>query len=585
MTADTPSNTPPDGVHSSRTIILVSVVLLAAFTTVFWTFLSAQVGFAVADPGDWGHTLLVPFVVTWLIWSRRDELLVHPLRCSRRGLLVVCLGVSLYVLALTGPGLLQTHNARAVGVGVTVWGVALTIFGWGSLRILWFPLLYLVVFGQFLSDDLLSPVTERMQDVATVGSAFVFRFLGYDVVRHGALLTLDSGGEVRPLDVAEACSGMRMLMAFLALGTLLAWTRLPRAWQRVVLVLLAFPIAIAVNILRITTQGMLDGVDAELTVGAAHSAFSTIWLLPAFLSFMFFLWVLDGFSEESDPSNPVVSSVHGLRLAPGGSAICGGLLFFLLSCAIFLQSFLSMSGIRPTKSAAPLRAAFETLAPSLGDWRKQGDDLEYSQSVVDVLGTSAYLDRIYRRETSERSETLRVHLAHYTGGFTSRPHLPERCWSVQGLVQISETVIRPLDPDIFMGDDPIAPRRVILSHPITGEVETAWLPQGDPEVRVTVFSDPDQPGSRLLAGYFFVANGRLASGSRAARSLAYNLRDERAFFTKIQLASVVSNTELSSDELIESFVGMIADLLDPMMPEVMRLLPVAPGSDSDPLAP
>jgi exosortase len=571
-------DTHPNSLCSSRTILIVSVLLLSAFTVIFWNFISAQFGFAITNPGDWGHTLLVPLVVAWLIWSRRDELLKHPVRCSRTGLLVVCLGVLLYVLALIGPGLLQSHNAKSVGVGVTLWGIAVTLFGWRSLRVLWFPLLYLVVFGQFLSDDVIAPVTERMQDIATIGSAFTFELLGYDVVRHGELLTLDSGGDARPLDVAEACSGMRMLMAFLALGTLLAWTRLPRAWQRIVLVGLAFPIAIVVNIMRITVQGILDGFDAEFTVGAAHSILSTIWLLPAFLIFLFFLWVLDGFNDENESaSDPPVPSEVSVRIAPGSSMVCGVLLFFLLSCAVFLQSLLSISGIRLVKSPAPLRAAFETLSPSLGEWRKRGEDVSYSEGVVNVLGTRAYLDRVYIRDSGDTSDSLRVHLAHYTGGFTSRPHLPERCWSVQGLVQINDTVVRSLDPTLFIGRDADSPRKVEAVHPVTGYSQEVWLPAGDPAIRVTVFSDPALPGSRLLAGYFFIANGRLASGSREARSLAYNLQEEWAFFTKIQFASRVPETELSTDRLVDSFVDMIEDMLAPMMPEVMRMLPSSLG--------
>ena len=581
MTPDTSPNT-RSGACNPRWVLVTSTLLLTAFTVVFWNFISTQFGFAVANPGDWGHTLLVPLVVGWLIWSRRDDLVRHPIRCSKTGLLVVCAGISLYVLTLIGPGLLQSHNARSVGVAVTIWGIAVTVFGWASLRVLWFPLLYLFVFGQFLSDDLTAPVTERMQDVATIGSAFAFELLGYDVVRHGELLTLGADADARPLDVAEACSGMRMLMAFLALGTLLAWTRLPRVWQRIVLVALAFPIAIVVNILRITTQGVLDGFDAEFTVGAAHSLLSTIWLLPALLLFLFVLWVLDGFSEEREHvSTSTVSEGVDLRFASGSPVVLGTLLLFMMSCAVFLPFMLSANGIRLEKTAAPLRAPFETLAASFGDWRKQGDDVVYPANLVDVLGTPTYLDRIYVRDAGDRSGSLRVHLAHYTGGFTSRPHLPERCWSVQGMVQVSDTVVVPIDPSIFTGDDPDDPRKVRVPHPVTGEPAPVFLPEGEPSIRVTVFSDPARPGSRLLAGYFFVANGRLASGSRAARSLAYNLRDRRAFFTKMQFASFIAETELPPERLVESFIEMIEDMLRPMMPELMRLLPVISPSEPD----
>ena len=171
MTPDTSPNT-RSGACDPRRVLVTSTLLLTAFTVVFWNFISTQFGFAVANPGDWGHTLLVPLAVGWLIWSCRDQLVRHPIRCSKTGLLVVCAGISLHVLTLIGPGLLQSHNARSIGVAVTIWGIAVTVFGWASLRVLWFPLLYLVVFGQFLSDDLTAPVTERMQDIATIGEFY-----------------------------------------------------------------------------------------------------------------------------------------------------------------------------------------------------------------------------------------------------------------------------------------------------------------------------------------------------------------------------------------------------------------------------
>ena len=105
MTSNLHPNTSSVTTCPPRLLLILSVLLLSAFTVVFWNFLSTQFGFAVTNPGDWGHTLLVPLAVAWLIWARRDELVEHPLRCSRSGLLLVGTGVFLYLLALIGPAI------------------------------------------------------------------------------------------------------------------------------------------------------------------------------------------------------------------------------------------------------------------------------------------------------------------------------------------------------------------------------------------------------------------------------------------------------------------------------------------------
>jgi exosortase len=59
------------------------------------------------------------------------------------------------------------------------------------------------------------------------------------------------------LNVAEACSGMRLLMAFLALGVAMAYLHYRPVWQRIVLLASTIPIAIFCNIVRVTVTGFI----------------------------------------------------------------------------------------------------------------------------------------------------------------------------------------------------------------------------------------------------------------------------------------------------------------------------------------
>ncbi|MAJ46053.1 MAG: hypothetical protein CBC35_01985 [Planctomycetes bacterium TMED75] len=563
----------PGGLLLSITILIVLLVAL------FWHFLVVQFQFVAFRPGDWGHTLLVPFATVYLAWIDRERLMRQSVRVSGTGFIVVGIGIGLYGLTVLGPGWLHLHNARSVGIAVTLCGIVLTLCGWSVLRVLWFPLLYLFVFGQFISPVALAPVTDRLQDVATVGSRFMFELLGYDTVRTGNLLVLETPTQSNAIDVAEACSGMRMLMAFIALGTLIAWSGLPLLWQRFLLIALAVPIALVVNIFRITMQGVLDSYDPELTIGAAHSFLSMLWLFPALLLFLSCQWFLAGFSPEApaDPSSEA-STPGGIRWSPRAPVALGVLLGLLLLSALSIHGVAEYAGVHSIKKAVPLREPLETVSPSLGPWKRIGSDRLYSDTVADVLGTTTYLDRDYFLEDIG---VLNLHVAHYTGGPSNRPHVPERCWSVHGLIETSAPFI--VNYTDLLDEMPLGRRRNLVTdepyrliestHPRTGLPRTLRVPVGELELMISLFVDPSEPGARLAGAYFFIANGQMTPSARGVRSLSYTLGVEHAFFTKVQLTLVADDPYLSEAEFLAAYEQLLRSIIPPLLPELLRVLP------------
>ena len=558
-------------------------LLVLVLVGLFWHFVAAQAFYSWSYLGDWGHTFLVPLITAYLVWIERDRLLARPFVCAPVGFIVVLTGILLYMLTVFGPGFLQVHNAKASGVAVTLFGVAIVACGWSAMRVLWFPLLYLVAFGQFISAQILAPVTDRMQDIATTGSFFMFEIMGFETVRVGNLITLESDGQTRPLDVAEACSGMKMLMAFLAMGTFIAWTGLPRLWQRVVLVALGLPIAIVVNILRITTQGILDTWDAGLSVGAAHSTISMLWLIPALLLYLFFLWVLEGFAPEDESPEP--EPVESVRVERSAPRIYWMLVMLLAVSAVGVHVVAASTGMRSIKGAAPLRGSLDALPQVIGDWVKVGDDLVYTDTVVEVLGTELYIDRSYARDGDPRNGVFQVHVAFYTGGATNRPHVPERCWAVHGMTASRDPDVIALEdlqdawaPGEMLNLATGEPYPVATSiHPVTGREELVHLPVGEHRLRVTLFADPANPEMRMVGGYFFIANGRLTPNALAVRRLAYNFSDTHAYFCKVQFTLRAIASDREDDEIVTFYVDEIEDLMQDLMPELMKLLPDWPA--------
>jgi len=203
------------------------------------------------------------------------------------------LGLAIYMFSAFGPPAVQHHNIRGFGCGLALLGAALSVFGTASLRWIWFPWAYWVVFGQSISERVMSRVTERMQDWSAVGADILLNTIGIDTERAGNVLTVHmSDGTLHPLNVAEACSGMRTLMAFLAIGVAMAAMGLPRWWQRVLLVLAGIPISLFVNVLRVASLGILSMIDSNLSAGEFHSMVGLVWLMPAFLLFLGAMWVI-----------------------------------------------------------------------------------------------------------------------------------------------------------------------------------------------------------------------------------------------------------------------------------------------------
>lgn len=278
----------------NRAAMALGGLLLVIFAAVFWFFLSAQFRTAVRLPADWGHTLLVPFIVGYLIWQKRADLArCQPFRPAWTGLPLLVAGLALYFLAYLGPkSLIIHHNARGAGVAMTVFGIALMLFGWRSMRILWFPLAYLCVFGQYVSDGIMKPITERLQDLSAIGAWGLLNVIAIDTDRDGNVLTVWKDGVAHPLNVAEACSGMRMLFAFVALGVLIAYEGLPRLWQRTILIAMSIPVGVGVNVLRIATLGILATFDMNFAAGEFHNFIGLVWLVPALFVYLGILWIL-----------------------------------------------------------------------------------------------------------------------------------------------------------------------------------------------------------------------------------------------------------------------------------------------------
>ena len=180
----------------------------ALFAWVFKDFLANQVHWAIRYPADWGHTLAIPFISASFVWMQREKLLKAGFRTTWIGLLPLILGIAIYMLSVFGPPAGRHHNIWGAGFTIALFGLTLLFCGFLAMRDLFFPLVYMCLFGQYISTRLMNAVTYDMQDIAAKSAYYGLLFLGFDVDRGGNTIQIFAAdGHAIPLNIAEACSG------------------------------------------------------------------------------------------------------------------------------------------------------------------------------------------------------------------------------------------------------------------------------------------------------------------------------------------------------------------------------------------
>ncbi len=228
------------------------------------------------------------------------------------------------------------------------------------------------------------------------------------------------------------------------------------------------------------------------------------------------------------------------------------------------------------KERVELRTHFDNIATHVGDWEMVFEGEKLSAEMVEELGTDWYLDRRYARIGVPEDPFLNLHLAYYTGMIDAVPHVPDRCLVAGGFNARTTPVNLPLDVsragwtiDPEAGGSPGEPwHTVTYPDRVTRATVTVHMPRGDFELRTTEFSHPSQPDSRMFAGYFFIANGRIAVTPEDVKLIAFRKSERYAYYCKVQFFAVGDR-----DFTAERFAAHSADLTAALLPELMRCLP------------
>ncbi len=295
----------------------------------------------------YAHGMLVFPISFYMIWHRRQALARLEPRSSASGLVLLVLAALAWLTAYAADVLVVQQLALVS----LLLALVCTLLGWRSTWAIAFPLAYL-----FFAVPAGESLTLPLQDFTAAFTVKMLRLTGMPVFAEGYHISIPSG----EFEVAEACSGLRYLIASLALGCLYAYLSYRSLWRRLAFILLALVVPIIANGLRAYGIVMLAHLSSgRLATGVDHIIYG--WFFFGLVVLLMF-WIGSFWREPLDDAAPgaaadqpgterAVTRPYAVRV--GASALAGVALAALGPAgAVWLQAGVP-AGAAPVAVQAP----------------------------------------------------------------------------------------------------------------------------------------------------------------------------------------------------------------------------------------
>jgi exosortase len=249
-------------------VLAMGVLLLVAF----WPILISMYGSWFDEHAYMEHGILVLPAAAYMAWAKKEKLQAVPRQPSAWGLFLLTCGALQAVLGIAAQWVWVARMAFLVSLV----GCILAIFGKRMVVELIYPLCTLVLMvapPTFIFERL----TLSLQLLASRLGESSLEALGYSVLRQGNVLEMVG----IKLSVEEACSGIRSLVAIIFMCVLYNYFFVEGRTMKALILLMATPIAILGNAVRIVATGIASQYNPALVHGAAHEAFGYISVAAA----------------------------------------------------------------------------------------------------------------------------------------------------------------------------------------------------------------------------------------------------------------------------------------------------------------
>jgi exosortase len=190
----------------------------------------------------YSHGIIIPFLTSYLIWLKRERLRSFVENKSLLGLPLIAVAILIHVFGTV----VYVYSISGFSIWIMLVGILLFLYGRDITREIFLPLLFLL-FMFPVPSALITMISFPLKVLVAKVGAEIASFAGVPLLLEGFVITIPEGS----LLVENPCSGLRSLIAFLVLGALFAYFSHMPNMKRVFLFLLAVPIAILSNLIRV----------------------------------------------------------------------------------------------------------------------------------------------------------------------------------------------------------------------------------------------------------------------------------------------------------------------------------------------
>ena len=245
----------------SKTVLTQILLVAVPFGLLFLHAAQTLVSDWSVDP-NFSHGFLIVPIALYMIWMSRERLTALTPAPSNWGLMVIGVGMLLHLAGHTGAELFLMRFSMIV----TLAGLVLFLWGWECLKTCVVPLVYLILMIP-IPAIVWNKIAFPLQLLAARLSAELITMIQIPVFREGNILNLANTS----LEVVDACSGLRSLTSLIALTGVFAYLAPLGIIKKWVLFLSAIPIAVTVNVIRLTiTAAMAHWISPETAHGFLH---------------------------------------------------------------------------------------------------------------------------------------------------------------------------------------------------------------------------------------------------------------------------------------------------------------------------
>ncbi|MCF6257066.1 MAG: exosortase A [Gammaproteobacteria bacterium] len=383
------TNTQYTNYHWRHALISFGLLWLVALV-LYWETAASIVAIWIRSE-TYAHGFLIVPISVYLVWQRRKQLRQMVPVPNLMALPVLAVSLLLWLAAWVAEVQLIQQLVFVSLIPILV----VLLLGSAVARAMMFPLGYLIFavpFGEFLVAPL--------QDQTAWFAVQALILSGIPVYWEGLYLTIPGGNFV----VAEGCSGIRYLIASIALSSIYAYMTYRSYWKRTGFILLGIIVPIVANGIRAFSIVMIAYLsDMRIATGVDHILYG--WVFFGIVMLLLF-WFGSFWREEPIDDSSVLKKPQAGTVVPS-SKNNYQMIIASTFAIIFLASGTYASSLLSASSAVTGQEVRLELPKSSGVWTgPTASDDAWQPSYIGA-------DKTVYQQYQNQAETVYFYVAYY----------------------------------------------------------------------------------------------------------------------------------------------------------------------------